>query len=457
MLAVVAMTGFTFTSCNNDDDVTNGGNAKIVAGDPTSMQFTVTMPRAPRTYASTDGNATDAEIELKTVNVLIYAKRTDGVFALENNGNKSLTMVDFEPVSGTPDTYKLKDANKLATTTGDKKILVAMNYPGTLPTAENTPLSDLDALAYTLSSATDLANTTTGIAMFATEAKEATLVKEGDTDYDQNNTNIKVRVKRLVAKITVQEKLVRSGGKIISEGGELTNLQFAIGNANKTIFAKQKLVGASPNIVVQDNNWSNYAAGDFFTLSGTDFDLASAKYQTIDAEGTTVTALRTAYTPENTAETFATNGENATYISVRAQYAPAFFADATGASKGPNTVAKTFWTVVKSNGSILYFDVEAEATTYQAANAGSVKNPPYTDGLCYFRAYINKNAVADASIPGNKANNYDVLRNNYYKTMINSIKAPGTPIDEGDIKSNTTIDIDVEVDPWQPVDDDYDL
>lgn len=451
MLAAALMMGVT--SCNNDDGA--DGDGGVAGGQPTAMGLTIKAPRAPHTYASDDPNATDDEIKLNKVNVLIYGETSSGSGSYILEKNAPLTMSDFDLVPGAHDIYTLKDASKISTTTGNKRIHVAMNYPGTFP-AMNDNLAGLANLVYTLPTADDLSSPTNGLAMFSAEAKDAALVPETTPGETPAANKMTITVKRLVAKITVQEDIPRTNGDIISQGGKLTNLQFAVGNANKTIFPLQKRVGTSPNIVIQDNNWDTYAPGDFFAIS--DYGLASTDYQSIDAAATGVLLLNTAYAPENTAKTYNADGENLTFLSVRTQYQPEFFVDGIGTSKGPNTdPAKSFWTVTKTDGAIMYFDVESEADTYTGANAGTVKSAEYIDGLCYYRAYLNKNSVADGNILGSVAAKFDVLRNNYYKAMIHSIKAPGAATDEGKVTEETSLMVNVEVEAWFAVSDDYDL
>lgn len=429
-----------FSSCSNDETVPGGGEKmEIVEGEPTTMQFTISMPGSVKTYADADANATDSEIAINKVNVLVYAQSTSGTIGLESNDE--LPSTAFEVVAGTKSTYKLKDADKIKTTTGAKKVVVAVNYPGTLPTVKGTSLSELDGMLHTLTSATQLSDN--GIAMFCQDPEDVTLTK------DESTNEVAVAVKRMVAKVTVQEKLVRTGSKIMSEGGELTNLQFALGQTNKTIFAKQKREGAAPSIIIKDNNWAlPVVAADYFTIN-------PVSYKAVDAESTDVLSLKAMYAPENTAESYPLDGSNATYISVRAQYAPAFFADATGANKGAGS-AKTFWVVSKNDGTILYFDAEKDATDYAAAKGIPTTNisAPYTDGFCYFRAYINKDGATETDC---KPNKYDVLRNFYFKAMIKSIKAPGSPVDNANITEDTKITISVDVNPWTTVDNEYDL
>jgi len=445
-VAVAALT-LGFTSCTNDDAPSI---PTLKQGEPTAMGLTISTPSVPRTYASTDANATDDEIELKTVNVLIYSESSiPGNYILEKNA--SLNMSDFNPVSGTPDTYELKAASRISTTTGSKKIYVAMNYPsgGSFP-AVNTPLSDLSALIHTLTSATELSSN--GIAMFSKEATSATLIAETTPGTTPTDNQVKASVKRMVAKVTVREKIARVGGKIIAQGGELTDLEFALGNANKEIYPLQKQVGAAPSIVIQDPNWSSYTTGDFFAIS--DYTSTSSEYYPVDDMTKDALTAQAVYAPENTAQSFVINGENLTYISVRAKYAPEFYCDADGKKTTAGIAGTSFWTVAAADGSLYYFDDETNADTFAAANAGSIKSGEYIDGLCYFRAYINKNGAADTDFA---AARYDVLRNNYYDMVINSIKAPGAATDKGDATEETSLMVDIAVEPWVVVSDDYDL
>lgn len=149
IMAAAFLTGMA--SSSNEDEGTAGGST--TKGEPTTMQFVINAPKAPTTYAPTDNNATDAEVELKTVNVLIYEYTATG-FQLEKNA--SLTMADFEAVAGT-DKYELKESSKIATTTGQKKIYVAMNYNGgNLPSIVESSITDVKTLEATLTNYDDL-------------------------------------------------------------------------------------------------------------------------------------------------------------------------------------------------------------------------------------------------------------------------------------------------------------
>ncbi len=449
MTAVAMLTVLGLSACNKESQPENNA-IPGEPGQPTAMQLVVTMPRVS-TYASTDANATDDEIALKNAYVMVYETVT-GNYVMQ--ACKKLTMADFDPVSGTPDTYKLKAASEITTTTGPKKIYVALNFPVDLP-ALGSPLTALTDVAHTLASVDALSNTTSGFAMLNAVAVDVSLVDKSAAEYNTVN-NIKVTVKRLVAKVSVQEKAgLTTGGGLAAAGGTFTNLQFALGHANKQIFPVQKRTGVAPNIMVQDPNWESYVADNFFGIE--DYALASTAYRSLDPAGAAIGALHPVYAPENTSQHYQAEGENVSYISVRSQFKPDQFSTGAGVSKGANTgAAKSFWTVTKADDSMLYFDVEADADTYlPTAGAGAVKSPEYVNGLCYWRLYINPKGVADAAITGSVANRYDVLRNNYYRTTITNITGLGSHVDEGTIAEETTIVAEVTIEPWQLVSDDY--
>ena len=445
LTAAALMTGVT--SCNNDDDAIGGGNG-VTKGEPTTMSISIKTPSVPGTYAD-DINATNSEVAMNSVTLLVYEKNAMNAYVLEQK--ETLNPGDFTLTS--PDTYT--SSTQISTTTGSKKIFVGMNLPSavTLPGVD-TPLSTLEGLILSIGAKGDL-SVANQFAMFSGEATDKTLVAEVTPGTTPTGNAITVAVKRMVAKVTVQDGITRNAtGDIESEGGWLFNLTTALGNSNKTSYLLQKRVGTAPNIVIQDANWdvSTWAAGDFFGIN------ATTDYQALDPSTATVATMTPMYAPENTASSHRTDGNNLTYISVRAKYVPGTFCDGTGATKVTNTSTTTpesFWVVSEANGNIRYFNLESEADAYKLATAGSEKSAKYVDGLCYFRAYINKAASSD--VTGSKVAMYDFLRNNYYKAVIKSIKAPGYPEDKGDVKVATTITVDVEVSPWAVVAEDHNL
>lgn len=459
MLAVTTLM-LSFASCNSDEI---SGNAPVKPNEPTSMQLFISAPKAPATYANpNDANATLDEIEMKTVDVLVYQVTATSI-VLEQISR--LKIDDFDYVEGS-DKYRLKADKKIATTTGEKRIFVAMNCNETndfLPDREKivsypaigTTISNVINLQASLAKADDLSNSATGFAMFSTKAEEVTLVTESSADYASENA-VAVTVKRLVAKISVQEHadLRDENQDILSQGGWLTDLEFGIGNANKSAFLLQNVVEEASAKVVQDPNWASFQDGNFFGVTN---------YSAVDeADATIENGIHPKYAPENTAKLRDPEGKNLTYVSVRAKYVPAFFSDGDGNSLGNNnstTQPESFWVVMLYDGTIRYFKEVAVATEYFGKN--SDKSPflsaKYEGGICYFRGYLNKEGQADTTIPGSKAAAYDVLRNIYYKATIKSIKAPGEPIDKDALVENTSITLEIDVQPWVVQTADWDL
>ena len=78
----------------------------------------------------------------------------------------------------------------------------------------------------------------------------------------------------------------------------------------------------------------------------------------------------------------------------------------------------------------------------------------YTNGICYFHVFVNKDAVSPQAP-------YNIYRNQYFKININSIQAPGNPSDNFDnnkpIQPNSWIAVDIDVIPWEVIEEDYDL
>ena len=69
----------------------------------------------------------------------------------------------------------------------------------------------------------------------------------------------------------------------------------------------------------------------------------------------------------------------------------------------------------------------------------------YSNGLCYYHIFVNGDAVTPQAP-------YNIYRNQYFKININSIQAPGEPI-----KPNSWIGVDIQIIPWEVIEEDHDL
>lgn len=415
MMTAILLT--VFARCGNDDEGVTGG--PVEKGEPTGFSLTITQPT---TYAdAVDPNATNAEVELKTVDVFIF--RSGGEF----EKRASLTISDFDKTANKNE-YVVKQ--KITTTVGAKEIYVGVNLPGTVATKVATEGINV---VYSLPNVSEI--TTNGFAMFSRTAQTATLVKD-----DSQNT-VKATVARLVAKVSVTEK---TGLSKDVTGGKITNLQFAASNVNKKYFILPKADDKDPNYEKATTNKT-----DFYKAIAGDYKTVNAATATIDNESKL-------YVTENTSDGIWES--HSTYASVRGQFLPANVvklktagtatgtdADGDVIAETASATAKTFYTV-SVNGKRYYFYDNTDATAF--ATAYTAAKVTYTDGWCYYNVFLNP------------AGNYNVLRNKYYKVTVSAIHGIGEGedgSDDDDINVPTKISITVDIENWTPVSQESEL
>lgn len=426
IMAVAALT-LGLTSCSNDNDVTGGETDN---GTKTYMKVSINFPstNAPQTRAATeDVNATDAEAAVKGVDVYIY---TSGGAYLSHN---HLDATDFNQGTATANGDLYEAQTKIPTTTGPKSILVGINLPSTIATGlENKTLSEVLTTAQTLTRA-QMTNLTNGIPMFSTA------VKSGDFVADENDAanTITATVQRMVAKVTVEKSSGMTQGGV---KGELGTLEFAINNFNERSYLVQK---ASPNF--EDPNWvsGSYQSSDFSDAS------VAADWKTVVTTVNDVKTLDAHYAAENTSEG-KTMGE-ITRVTVRATFMPDVItvSDSKG---GYETVDRT--TLGITNPTTTFYTVTADATSGTAyfydstvadayANDNHATKVTYTNGLCYWNMYLNKET-------GKKGAQWDVVRNEFFRCQITRIVAPGNakpdvkyPDQKPDAETNIFTNIDI--------------
>ncbi len=191
-------------SCSSDDD-NNGVNPIIDEGTPTSIKLSITQPK---TYATVDPNATDAEAALKTVDVFIYNAANTLV------RHAALTDADFvqNGSNGNNDLYE--SVTSINTTTGPKTVYVGVNLPASIVSNIRSTGTAAGIEAVNSITVSDIANASSGFSMFSTDPKTSTFV-EDETD---PANNITVTVSRLAAKLTVHAgqnlNTTASGGTI---------------------------------------------------------------------------------------------------------------------------------------------------------------------------------------------------------------------------------------------------
>lgn len=437
-MAIVALS-MGLTSCSKDDDAT------VVEGKDTYMKVSVLFPsNSTESRATGDANSTDGEAEVHTVDVFIY--NDAGTYL----SRTSLTASDFTQGTSTSTADVYEASTKIKTTTGAKKVLVGINLPSEVLTAiENKHISAASDEAYSLTRANLSAVDTKGLPMFSTATTSSTFV----ADENDAANNLSINVKRMVAKVTVEQSASMTQGGI---DGELGTLEFAINNLNEKSYLLQ---GVAPEY--KDPNWASgsYFQGDF---SNADLGASSPDWKTIVTEVTEIKTLVANYATENTSED-KTKGE-ITRVTVRATFMPnaiTVYENGTDNSGGYITVDRAtdlsitapqeFYAVTPSVTlpTAFFYDNDV-ATSYATDNGGEVIT--YTGGFCYWNIFLNKT--------DNTGKQWDVVRNEFFRCRVTGVIVPGnnTPDVDPDAKpdEDTNIFTDINILFWNtPVLADY--
>jgi hypothetical protein len=251
----------------------------------------------------------------------------------------------------------------------------------------------------------------------------------------------------MVAKVTVQK-----GNPMIQAGvpGKLDSLSFAVNNFNERSFFIQ-----SPAPEYKDPNWDRYDASEFSQVN------YKNEYYTLVSDSliSDPKVLNALYAAENTAKSH--TKREITRVTVRAVFIPdkvivyrnAAYVEVTAASEGISTPG-TFWTVTlyRPNPEMKFFYNETNAKNYALANGLTVNDVvTYKNGRCYWDLFLNKDV-------------WDVVRNDYYRSTITRIVAPGRsteniPDDDLDNEPSSEVNItfDVNVLDWITIPANYDL
>lgn len=433
-------------SCS-DENNENGNPRGEDKGAPTYLEVSFSFPKGDavtRVATTGDSNASLLETALNTVDVYIFNSNSGLMVKYQE-----LAASDFTQQNSTvtEDVWKAKAT--ISTTTGKKTVFVGINLPRTFAQGlKNESLIVFNDNAHSLNMSELV--TDKGLAMFSAKGVTSELKPIGESEYDTNNS-LKIPVKRLVAKVTVEQSPTMQ----VNGPGKIENLTFVINNINKKIYLMPKPDGSDPNY--QPNTWN---AADFYNAINTP-DVSGDAYIAVNAPNSgTGKDLKGLYTTENTSVNHWK--EEITRATIRARFIPDKITQKSGSDfvqvPNPNQTPVTFWTVLLQNGYKDYFLDESIATAYQAANAGSFKSAPYENGYCYYDIFLNKHGnFNDTNVPSKK---WDVFRNDYYRCRITSILAPGRPNENVvDPKTPPELETDLkyEIDIlfWNLVTDDY--
>jgi len=428
LIAATALT-LGLANCSREKVDVNGN---IDEGKPTYMGISFTIPSTGNVGTRSDANANDAETAFKFVDVFIYNTST----GTQTNHARIPASEFTGPVSGSnTDEWIAKTTAKIATTTGEKTIIVGVNLSSSLSSSlSGVSMGTFTTIVQSVDIA-DVTGSTDGFAMFSTAPKVVTLV------VDASLNNPKVQVQRLVAKVTVQKK----DGIAITGGGIIDNLMFVLNNTNKKTFYVQ------PSDK-KDHNWAVTPAGDLAN--------GNTDYVLVNEHTVAVKDLTPKYCLENTTRDFLMG--QITRVTVRATFIPASikaFVNGTDNTEGYKdeavsaTTPATFYSVLYNGGAdkAYFFDINA-ATAFAGEKGVSVMT--YNNGYCYWDMFLNPDNIV--STP------YDVLRNDFYRCNITKIIAPGrsTPdVTDPDIPPMQATDlmVDIEVVYWNPIHNDYEL
>jgi hypothetical protein len=403
--------------------ITSCSKEQITGEEPGEMTtLSLNLSYAQGNTRATDANATNDETAVKTIDIFIFDATTS---VLVNH--KRLSATDIEEVGNGNNAYKNKDAVKIETTVGAKKIAIGANLPSTFPNV--TSIGTLkQTWEVTLAS---LTSTSDGFMMFSQDLVSATLVTKNDQNFTTNNT-VKTTIERVVAKVGVKKD---ANLNLDLATGKFNDPSFAIRRSNKKMFPLQ----LEESNVVKTPTWnSTYAETNYENFSD---------YAPISENNNEYTKWNVKYATENTSEN--PNGKNSTYASIKVQFIPKFFHDGTGKATAYNGAATDFWTVKDKDGNVFYFNDFTIASNF-ASTISSNASERYTSGFCYYSAYLNPD------------NNYSTIRNNFYVLNIKSFVPPGSPTPEpsnpdGPLSEPTDMHFETEIAAWGIVSKDYEL
>jgi len=431
-----------FGSCTKEASVASEDEGKA-----TMMTVLITFPKDATRNSTEDPNGTPDESKVNTVDVFIYTEA--GNFS----SMRRLNGTDFDQGTSTSsaDVYVAKV--KIPTTTGTKNVLAGINLPETAVDAvKDKPMSALASVIQTMTRA-ELAGTE-NFAMFSTDPVAKTLVDENDANYATNNRII-LQCKRLVAKVTVE---TRHNVDMSGVPGTLSKLEFAVNNFNNKLFLLQGAVQ-----LFKDPNWASgsYNSADFNQAVDTDYAVIMKR---VAGDDPLITDYKPRYAAENTSEG-KLKGE-ITRVTVRAKFIPndivEFFngIDNAGGYKTNSAHGidnpKTFYAVTPSltDGTYYFYDLDVaqQFATDKGVNHNEIDT--YTDGYCYWDIFLNKN-------PLSPVNQWDVLRNDFYKCIITRISGLGRSdpmVPDPGVTPETETDITTEIQImfWHtPIDSEY--
>ncbi|MDR0506426.1 MAG: Mfa1 family fimbria major subunit [Dysgonamonadaceae bacterium] len=419
---------------STDEDKLVDGKKK---GEPTffTMNMELSGVASSRFRAGGDIYSTEKEIKIDTVDVFLYNESgfCDSHVAVPGN--------EFTLEGGV---YKTN--NRIPAATGNKKIFVTANLPASLVgKLENGMLNEATQVAQTLRLG-DLVKS--GSIIMTSEPVACELLASNMA----NENVLTIPIKRMTAKITVEKSPSLIFGGV---SGKTENLLFAVANFNERSFLSQRSDLHDPNWAEADFN-----PNEFYPRYDENDDSRYSYVAVNNANIPNIAAYNTLYAAENTSELH--RKKEITRILVRATFIP----DLAVVKEGDNFVSKQtssmgitsptdFWVVALFNPQreLYFFYTYSYAADFALAHQIPVNEENiihYIGGKCYWDIFLNG------------SNQWDVLRNDYYKCIINRIMSPGralpaVPDPDEKPDAETSIDASISITPWTLITGGYEL
>jgi hypothetical protein len=406
------------------------------------------------TKAVADNNAIDQETEISSISLFIFGSAT------EAEKDTTFTTAGSNPFAPTATDNEFK-ATLPTAPVGTKSVYVGVNLPQAL---HNLIKTQGVSAVRELSTLTDLATlypATGGFPMFSDGTVSPVVTIAQGTP-----TILPVNVKRFVSKVTMETNAAfeaNTNGERTANGATVdATLSFSMGQVNTKFFPYPKKSGG----IYIDPNYSATVSGtaisyqaDFINLWTGDLSQQPwpagifDNFRTVNttSEAQDIKKLSPSYVLENTTEK-KLKGE-LTYATVKAKFTPKFIH--TYAAPNVTTTANTkndFQSlyVFNDGGLYYYFTDKAQADAFKADR--NIDYRTYQDCTCFYTVYLSPN------------NDYNVLRNEYYKITVNKIVRLGnyypgpSPDDSGNEQGGeANIQATVEVQPWNMISQDINL
>lgn len=452
IMTMTAAAVMGLASCSNEN--TPMGGDLTPQGEPTSMKLVLDLSGGAYSRAINDVNSKTEETTIDKLQVYIYNDK--GIFEKEHE----IPFAELEEVAGHDNQYATK--NILAATTGKKTIYVGANMTDAMKQIMKANSAQALAKKGVGAALSDI-TTDNKFVMFSTVAAGNTLKATDANQADQIPTEnqVTVTLQRLAAKIAVgMSAQMDAPGVKQGAAGEITDLGFLVDNINKMYYLTYGGVNGvntpaatDANMLVADYDKNNF---EFATWN------ANPQFQTITPGTTDKTTWKTAYAAENLTTDKVIEG--VTRIVVKGQFTPKSGIKVDGVA--PNYTFTNTADHIAAGADYYMFNLP-EAGGYAFFNK--------TDGDddVKVKAWLKHIGIADGQLDAvaatkvlyAKGMNYwwitvddnrgDIKRNNFYRTDIKSIWAPGRnngefgnddKDDVVDEKTNITVQITVE--PW---------